>query len=265
MSTGGTATCTSSEWLQNATAITAIQNATSTFSLKPRLKVDTLRGLGSGTQMALIAVGALTSVSNDAVDVGFIGVTGGKYQMKVTFNSNVSLLSSGNDLQANLPANGSFFVPFIWASVGGTCGCTLFDDSGGSYATASGTYAGSLNGATSGLISVNDCNIVGFDANAANVYNGLAVYSTVLTGATCYSPPTINDAGLIGLWWMNDAPSSSGAAAAVGGQALANNGGSVTYTGNIGALWGPSGPITPHQGTRRTQASYAALNRSYRW
>jgi hypothetical protein len=241
MSMGGTATISSGGWLQTASAVTAIANATSQMWQKIRFKVDTLKGLSSGTQMALTANGQLTNTSSDTWDVGFVGVTGGKYQMKMTANSNNSLTSSGNDLQSALPANGNYLVGFIFATVGGNVGCTIFDDSGNPYASVSGTFGGSLNGAGSGLISVNDCNIVGFDANAAVVYNGTAFYNSTppTSGASRYSNPQIGDSGIIYLSWMNDSIGSSSAAAQVGTIALGDNG-TVTYSGNNGSLWGPA-------------------------
>jgi hypothetical protein len=266
MSTGGTATCTSSEFLQTAAAVTAIASASSDLWQKLRIKVDTLRGLSSGTQMALGAVGLLTGVGADKWDVGFIGVTGGKYQMKVTFqNNSVSLTSAGTDLQSALPANGNYLVPFIWYSTTlATCGVTLFDDSGNSYAAVSGAASGAF-AAGGGLIVLNDCNIVGFDTNQANTYNGTAIYTSVppTSGSSRYAPPVQGETGQVYLSWMNDAPGSTGAAAQVGSQALANNGGSVTYTGNNGSLWGPAPAGLP---TRHQRVSgYSAIHRASRW
>jgi hypothetical protein len=266
MPTGGLATISSGGWLQNATAASALVSATSQMWQKIRFKVDTLKGLSSGTQMALTANGSLTNTSSDTWDIGFVGVTGGKYQMKMTANSNNSLTSSGTDLQSALPANGSYLVAFIFAAVSGNVGCTIFDDSGGSYASVSGSFVGTLNGAGSGFITVNDCNIVGFDANAANVYNGTAFYNSVppTSGTSRYSPPTIGDSGLIYLSFMNDPVSSTSAAAQVGSVALADNG-TVTYSGpnNANGLWGPGAPGVP---TRRGRViNFAAIQRASRW
>jgi hypothetical protein len=260
---GGTATCTSAEWLQTASPVTAINNTTTDMWQKTRFQSATLAGLGSGTGMAHLAIGQLTGVGNDKWDVGFQGVTGGKYKLQALLNENaVALTSGGTDLQSALP---TWIISFIWYSTTlGTCGCKILDDSGNPYASVSGSTSGNLETVSNpGLISINDSNSVNFDANQANTYNGTAVYNSTppTSGVTMYNPPTINDPGLIYLSFMNDAPASSGAAAQVGSQALANNGGSVTYTGNIGALWGPPS-------IRRAQiimATYAAMNRRTRW
>jgi hypothetical protein len=261
---GGEATCTSAEWLQTASGMSGagtVGGTTTDMWMKIRMQSATLKSLGSGTGMGLMGIGALTGVGADKCDVGFQGVTGSKYKVQGVFNENaVIATSAGTDLQSALP---TWIVPFIWYSTTlGTCGCTIFDDSGNSYASVSTSTSGNMTTGST-LISVNDSNNINYDANQANTYNGLAIYNSTppTSGVTQYNPPTVNDSGLIYLSFMNDAPASSGAAAQVGTQALANNGGSVTYTGNIGALWGP--PTI-----RRAQiitATYAAMHRRTRW
>jgi len=245
MANGGIATISSGGWLQTASGVTAVANTTTDMWQKTRFQVNLPKGLSSGSQMALLAIGALTSVGADKWDIGLVGVTGGKYQMKGTFNLNqVIQTSSGTDLQSALPANGNFLVAFTWYSTTlNTCGCTLFDDSGNSYASFSAaTAGGSLTTSGTGLIAIGDCNIVGFDANAGLVCNGTAIYNSVppTSGASRYSNPQIGDSGIVYLSWMNDSIGSSSAAAQVGSVALGDNG-TVTYSGNNGSLWGPTG------------------------
>lgn len=264
MGTGGLATISASGWLQNASSAANIAGSTNALAQKLRFKVDTLKALGTGSQMALTAVGNLASTSSDTWDVGFVGVSGSKYQMKMTCNSLVSITSSGTDLQSSLPANGTYLVAYIFAAVSGTCGCTIFDDSGTSYVSISTTFSGTIGGSGQGIVAVNDCNIVGFDANAANVYNGTAYYSSTLVGSAQYSPPLASDANLLYLCYMNDNPGSTSAAAQVGTQALANNG-TVTYSGpnNANGFWGPVlGAKLPRQ---PIVASRSAISRSFNW
>jgi hypothetical protein len=248
--TGGLATIASGGWLQTASGMSGagtVGGTTTDMWSKTRFKVDTLRGLATSSQMALEAVGALTSVSADKWDVGAVGVTGSKYQLKAVYDNNgVSVLSSGSDLQSALPANGNYLVLFVWYSTTlGTCGFILFDDSGNQYGSGSGTATVALSSGST-EIAIGDCNIVGFDANAGMVAQGTAWYNSVppTSGATRYNPPATTDTGLIYLAFMNDATGSTSAAAQVGSVALGDNG-TVTYSGpnNAAGLWGPP-PVT---------------------
>lgn len=244
MATGGKITVSSGGWLASTVATSAIVSASTDLWMKLRFKVDLLRGLGTSTQAALCSVGALTSVSADKWDVGFVGATGSQFNCKAVMGGNNVILTLGNTALTTLPASGTYVVAFIWYSTTlGTCGIKLFDDSGTLYMTLSGSATIAMTtGSGDGLVSIFDCGIVGFDGNAGGVAQGVAIYTSTppTSGSTMWGAPTQGETGQVYLSWMNDAIGASAAVAQVGGSNLANNG-TCTYSGpnQTDGLWGP--------------------------
>ena len=191
----------------NITALASVQTA---MTIKWCQKVDALRAIAASS---FIAFAQCDAGGGSDTKFRMDWATDGSGNIK--FNCTVpsaGTISCTNAAVTNLPANGNYVICAM--TITNNSQKTQIANAAGSVIAAftnsqtinAGTNFFPITGGANGVFTLNATST---DTASAQLYAGIALYNSVLTGTSLTSAPTSGDAGIVAGWLLQDAASGT--------------------------------------------------------
>jgi hypothetical protein len=208
----------------SCSSITALSNGTTT-SVKARFRGDVVTNIGDTDSVILVAIkDAATSLRLDILLQG--GATGNvQFAAEVPGDSATTSFTARSNFSAS-----AWYVVYAHVTAGGSpyLYIQVTDDSGTVIGSQTAQLTYDPGGLTTGegVIAIGDAYING--AGIVGAVDGLAVYTTTLSGASRYSAPASGDSNIVALYFFEQSS---------GGTATATVGNDLTITGTENTAW----------------------------